>query len=98
MNLLRALASGEGLNIHIHHHHWHHSDQPDDDLANIPDQLKSRTMETKGEIATDKPIAELPDGPAPAPCELPTDCPSNENPPSIQPKPVFRLVVTEYVD
>ncbi|KAJ3537070.1 hypothetical protein NM208_g6468 [Fusarium decemcellulare] len=113
-NLFRALASREGLNIHLHHHHWHHGGELGEDPTQARDQLvetndgrvdelKSRTMAMEGGgVAANKSSAqilvELPDGPAPAPSEVPGSYLSNENPPPIQPKPVFQLKISEYVD
>lgn len=99
----RALMSRHGLDIHVHHHHWHHSTEPEDSFTDQDLETRQSRMFQQGTqesiAAGESPaqIAELADGPAPAPCELPAYRQSTDVPPQVKQKPVFRFQVSEYV-
>lgn len=104
----RALMSRHGLNVHVHHHHWYHtSEEPEDNFTDervkrrqsMTVQQKFHFMGTET-VTIDGPpaqISELPDYPAPAPCELPVYFESTDAPSEANQKPVFRFRLSEPV-
>ncbi|KAM5358841.1 hypothetical protein ACJZ2D_014939 [Fusarium nematophilum] len=101
-NLVRALTSQEGLNIHVHHHHWHHDSgtevyQDGSRVASPRAQSTANGNRTPVKQPYQE-ATELADGPGPALCELSADQPSAENPPPVGPKPALFLRGTNLVD
>ncbi|KNB18379.1 hypothetical protein FOXG_16052 [Fusarium oxysporum f. sp. lycopersici 4287] len=92
--ICRALMSGNGLDIHVHHHHWHHSNG-DDGITKEKKRLRPGSLESTGKRPMQ--VAELADGPAPLPCELPAYQELTYGPSQSEQKPVFRFHVTEYI-
>ncbi|KAF5530570.1 hypothetical protein FMEXI_13467, partial [Fusarium mexicanum] len=109
--IYQGLSSRSGLYIQVHHHHWHHNTLSEDDLTKAygkfaerprsPSfQQKPATIRQKKQPASDKQdahVAELTDGPTPAPYELPAYQSYADVPPAVSQKPVFRFQVSEDV-
>ncbi|CVL09318.1 uncharacterized protein FMAN_15482 [Fusarium mangiferae] len=107
----QGLCSRNGLYIQVHHHHWHHNTLSEDDLTKAYGKFAERprspsfqekpvTIRQKKQPASDNQVAhvaELTDGPTPAPYELPAYQSYADAPPAVSQKPVFRFQVSEDV-
>ncbi|GKU06775.1 hypothetical protein FLAG1_09469 [Fusarium langsethiae] len=104
----RALINRHGLDVHIHHHHWYHGNEdekhcPDQDVEALQKTVAQKNSHSKGEsIAIGEPltqIAELPDSPAPARCELPAyqESEVDVSPPRVKEKPALHFRVSDYI-
>ncbi|KAF5535133.1 hypothetical protein FMEXI_10964 [Fusarium mexicanum] len=109
--IYQGLSSRNGLYIQVHHHHWHHNTLSEDDLTKAYGKFAERprspsfqqkpvTIRQKKQPASDKQdahVAELTDGPTPAPYKLPAYQSYANAPPAVSQKPVFRFQVSEDV-